>query len=407
MDRRVDERADESADEREGRWARWLPVAWSVALGLFLLGPALGDGYVLSYDMVWVPDLTLRSDFLGLASSLPRVVPSDAVVAVLDAVVPGMLLQKVVLLGSLVAGGLGAARLVPGLPTVGRLAVVTAYQWSPLAVERLLIGHWPVLIGWACLPWVLVLMRRWRSTGLLPPMLPLVVVLGSLSASAGSPQRSPCRWRRRRALSALGRRRRTGARGQCALARRRPAPRWFGPLLRGRCRHLLAAGRGRRTRPVAALSLGGIWNGDVVPASRTGLAGWLTAVLVVGLAVLGYRTWRAAMDPHTRWAVPPVWLVGMGVALLPGPHPMPSAGWPRTCPAPAWCATAPGCWCPRHPPWQPRSARAWSRWWPDSILVRAAGSSPWAWWYRPCCCSRTPGGASAGGSVRCPTRRAM
>ena len=75
-----------------------------------------------------------------------------------------MALQKVVLLGSLVAGGLGAARLVPGLPLVGRLAVVTSYQWSPLVVERLLIGHWPVLIGWACLPWVLVLARRWRST---------------------------------------------------------------------------------------------------------------------------------------------------------------------------------------------------------------------------------------------------
>ena len=317
MDRRVDERADESADEREGRWARWLPVAWSVALGLFLLGPALGDGYVLSYDMVWVPDLTLRSDFLGLASSLPRVVPSDAVVAVLDAVVPGMLLQKVVLLGSLVAGGLGAARLVPGLPTVGRLAVVTAYQWSPLAVERLLIGHWPVLIGWACLPWVLVLMRRWRSTGLLPPMLPLVVVLGSLSASAGITTAVAL------SFGAVGGpSRRWAAVGGLVLAANAP---WLvaGLLHAGSARSSAAGAatfslqaEGGVPAPVAALSLGGIWNGDVVPASRTGLAGWLTAVLVVGLAVLGYRTWRAAMDPHTRRAVSGCWLVGMGVALL-------------------------------------------------------------------------------------------
>ena len=68
--------------------------------------------------------------------------------------------------------------------------------------------------------------------------------------------------------------------------------------------------------PVAALSLGGIWNGDVVPASRTGLAGWLTAVLLVALAVLGHRRWHAAMDARTRWAVAGCWLVGMGVALL-------------------------------------------------------------------------------------------
>ena len=170
---------------RSERWATWLPVAWSCLLAALLLGPALAPGYVLSYDMVWVPDLTLRSDFLGLATSLPRVVPSDAVVAVIDSVIPGMVLQKIVLLGSLVAGGIGAARLVMGLPMVGRLAVVTGYLWSPLVVERLLIGHWPVVIGWACLPWVLTLTHRWRSSGMLPAALPLVVVIGSLSASAG------------------------------------------------------------------------------------------------------------------------------------------------------------------------------------------------------------------------------
>ena len=170
---------------RTDRWATWLPVAWSCVLAVLLLGPALGPGYVLSYELLWVPDLTLRSDFLGLATSLPRVVPSDAVVAVLDSIVPGMVVQKVVLLGSLVAGGLGAARLVPDLPVVGRLAVVSVYQWSPLVAERLLIGHWPVLIAWACLPWVLHLTQRWRLTGLLPAALPLVVVLGSMSASAG------------------------------------------------------------------------------------------------------------------------------------------------------------------------------------------------------------------------------
>ena len=316
MDRAVDERANESADERPAL-AAGSPSSGPWPSGLLLLGPALGPGYVLSYDMVWVPELTLRPDFLGLASSLPRVVPSDAVVAVLDAVVPGMVLQKIVLLGSLVAGGLGAARLVPGLPTVGRLAVVTAYQWSPLAVERLLIGHWPVLIGWACLPWVLVLVRRWRSTGLLPPMLPFVVVLGSLSASAGITTAVAL------SFGAVGGPpRRWAAVGGLVLAANAP---WLvaGLLHAGSARSSAAGAatfslqaEGGVPAAVAALSLGGIWNGDVVPASRTGLAGWLTVVLVVGLAVLGYRTWRAAMDPHTRRAVTGCWLVGMVVALL-------------------------------------------------------------------------------------------
>ena len=74
------------------RWLVWLPLVWSTALGLLLLGPALGVGYVLSYDMVWVPDLALRQDFLGVGTALPRAVPSDAVVSLLDVLVPGLLL---------------------------------------------------------------------------------------------------------------------------------------------------------------------------------------------------------------------------------------------------------------------------------------------------------------------------
>src|SRR4029079_10173842 len=112
---------------------RWLPTAWAFLLAGLLLGPALAPGYVLTYDMVWVPDLALRSDFLGLGSALPRAVPSDAVVAVLDTVLPGMLLQKLVLLGALVLGGLGAARLA-GRSTVARLVAVSAYVWTPYVV---------------------------------------------------------------------------------------------------------------------------------------------------------------------------------------------------------------------------------------------------------------------------------
>ena len=107
-------------------------------------------------------------------------------VAVLDSVVPGMVLQKVVLLGSLVAGGLGAARLVPDLSLVGRLAVVSCYQWSPLVAERLLIGHWPVLIAWACLPWVLTLTQPLAAVD---ERAPRRVARGSGAAGRSAPAR--------------------------------------------------------------------------------------------------------------------------------------------------------------------------------------------------------------------------
>ena len=49
-----------------------VPAVWALTLAGLMLGPALGPGFVLSYDMVWVPDLSLRPDALGLGSGLPR-----------------------------------------------------------------------------------------------------------------------------------------------------------------------------------------------------------------------------------------------------------------------------------------------------------------------------------------------
>ncbi|MDN5894868.1 MAG: hypothetical protein L0H93_12680, partial [Nocardioides sp.] len=127
-----------------------LPWLWSAALAVVMLGPALFlPGYVLSYDMVWVPDLSLRPDFLGLGTALPRAVPSDAVVSVLDEVIPGMVLQKVVLAAALIWAGAGAARMVDGLPVLGRCVAASFYVWNPFVIERLVIGHWTVLVAYA------------------------------------------------------------------------------------------------------------------------------------------------------------------------------------------------------------------------------------------------------------------
>src|SRR3982751_5091997 len=134
---------------RRGAGREALVVLWAVALSALVLGPALGPGFLLVRDMVWVPDLALRADTLGLGSGLPRAVPSDAVVAVLDQVVPAMLLQKLVL-------GLG------------------------LVAERFLMGAWPLLVGYAVLPWVLGEARRWRAQARMPPALLVLVPLGCL-----------------------------------------------------------------------------------------------------------------------------------------------------------------------------------------------------------------------------------
>ncbi|MBM7515263.1 hypothetical protein [Nocardioides nitrophenolicus] len=304
------------SDRAAGRWC----LAWSVALAVLLLGPALGAGAVLSYDMVWVPDLAVTRDVLGLGSGLPRAVPSDAVVAVLDEVVPGLVLQRIVLLGALVAGGLGAARLVSGRLLV-RLAAIGLYQWNAYVVERLLIGHWPVLVGYALLPWVLVAARRWRDEGRLPPVLLVLLPLGSLSASAGLATAVV-------ALAAAAGRGRTRVLVVVLAAANAP---W---LMAGALHASSATtdpvgaelfalhGEGGVPGPLAALTLGGIWNAEVVPDSRAGVAGWVSLLVLGGLAALGARRWWHDSAARERTALLACWGVGWGIAtaswLLPG-----------------------------------------------------------------------------------------
>ncbi len=309
-----------SAAGRTAVWARVLPVAWSCALALLLLGPALGPGLVLSYDMVWVPDLTLRPDFWGVASSLPRAVPSDAVVAVLDAVLPGALLQKLVLAGSLAGAGIGMDRLVEGwlgarMPA--RLAAVAAYVWSPYVAERLLLGHWTMLLAYATLPWLLLRASLWRGDERLPGAVPVLLLVGSLSASAGVATavalfaglagRSLRRW-----LTGL------------ALVAAANAP-WVvaGCLHAGNSRAdphgaevFALSGEGSVPAPLAALSLGGVWNREVVPTSRTGILGWMALAALAVLAVVGVRTLWRTLRRRDLATIGACWAVGYAVALV-------------------------------------------------------------------------------------------
>ena len=98
-----------------------MPAA-RTCLGTML--PALMPGYVLHVDMVFVPQQTLLPWNLGIGGGLPRSVPQDAVVSLIAGPIPGQVIQKVVLLASLVLAGVGAGRLAgPSLARRGHQAV--------------------------------------------------------------------------------------------------------------------------------------------------------------------------------------------------------------------------------------------------------------------------------------------
>lgn len=299
---------------------RYAVTAWPWVLAALVLAPVLAPGYVLSYDMVFVPDLALRPDFLGLGTNLPRAVPSDAVVAVVDEVVPGMWLQKLVLVAALVLAGTGARRLVPRDNGVAQLAATSLYVWNPYVAERLGIGHWPVLLAYAALPWVFDAARRMRKgerTAL--PGLVLWLALAALSAAGGVMA----------ALLALvsvwGRGAETVRRSLLVLAAALVvnAPWLVAGLLHGgdavtdpaSVEAFAASGEGPLPMPFAALGLGGIWNAEVVPVTRDGWAAVAALLLTVAVCAVGWRAWTALLPGRDRLTLAVAGALGVGIAL--------------------------------------------------------------------------------------------
>ncbi|MCD0451255.1 hypothetical protein LO762_18930 [Actinocorallia sp. API 0066] len=244
----------------------FLPLL-GLAAGLLVLGPALAPGFVLSYDMVFVPDPARTGAMFGTTGGFPRQVPSDAVAAALSFVPYS---QQFILLTIFVLAAWGMSRLVPG-PWPGKAAAAVFYVWNPYVAERLLLGHWALLLGYAGLPWVLdaVLRRRRLWAALLPAAiggfaamnLTLLVVVAGLVVMRG-----------RGAVKA----------GVTFVVLALP---WLVPAL------LQASGT--RTDPLGVdlfaaradtpfgtfgslLSLGGIWNAETVPP---GYASFFTALL--------------------------------------------------------------------------------------------------------------------------------
>jgi hypothetical protein len=239
-----------------------------------VLAPVLGRGYALSYDMVFVPRPPITAAVLGTDGSVPRAVPTDLVVALLSRLLPGALVQQALLLAVFVLAGWGVARLLPG--RIAGAAGALAYLWNPYVDERLVLGHWSFLVGYALLPWVAGAALAVRRGGRLPPLLlwlGAAALAGSTSALLATGL----------ALAVLGARPWRRAAGVLGYAVAVNAP-WLLPAL-ARPGGTPADPAGvrafaaRADSPLGGLgslaTLGGIWNPAVWPTER----GYLVLVL--------------------------------------------------------------------------------------------------------------------------------
>lgn len=299
-----------------------LLIGWPLLCALAICAPLLRPGYVLGYDMVFVPDLGLRDDVLGLGTALPRAVPSDAVVAVLDSVVGGAVLSKLVVLAIPAFAGWGMALLVRRHGTVAALAAATLYVWNPFVAERLVLGHWPLLIGYAALPWLVRSCLRLRSgDGLRAwPGFVLASAGCALSASGGLVGALL-------AVVILAKRGRLLVVAMVAMVGLN-APWWVAGLASpagnidpASVGAFAARNEGYGGVLPTLLTLGGVWNADVVPASRGSAVSIVGGAVIFVLAVAGVVWWwrqdRRFMAPLVV-AAAVVLVIALAGAVLPG-----------------------------------------------------------------------------------------
>jgi hypothetical protein len=279
-------------------------AAAGLVLGLLALGLGLRRGFLLSYDMVFVPREPFTSAMFGLTGGAPRAVPSDFVIAVASRLLPADIVQKLVLLLIFVLACAGAAALLDREPVLARLAAAVFYGWNPYVAERLIIGQWALLLGYAGLPWVLraALALGDGSVGRGPARLAvarlalalLPAVVGGFAAMAVTAVMTV-------PVAVCTRRPRTAAVAVAALAV--GSLPWLIPSVL----HTVyadpagvAAFAARADTPFGTIGslvmLGGTWNATTVPKAYGGSASavWLALVLaaIVGYAVLALRRHR-------------------------------------------------------------------------------------------------------------------
>jgi hypothetical protein len=305
---------------------------------LVVTAPLFAPGYLLIRDAVSTPRSYLSDAALGLGESAPRAVPQDFAIAVLSAALDGGVVVKVLLMAALLLAGWGAARLAAallpdsGLP--GQLVAATVAVWNPFVAERLLQGHWSLLLAYGCLPWVAATVfelrtagggvGRWAGlafwialAGLTPTgvMLATVLAVVCLAAPGGGVTRRRCA-------------------GVVALIAALTAAPWVTASLLGSG---LASARADglavfapRAEPLlgtlgSLAGLGGIWNSEAVPVSRTtgfaliGTVVLLTVVACGAPAVVRQRSSRALLGlAAAAVLLPAAMATGPGLSVLSG-----------------------------------------------------------------------------------------
>ncbi|MCV7344800.1 hypothetical protein [Mycolicibacterium rhodesiae] len=281
------------------RAVRWVVPGYALLLAVAVTAPLLAPGYLLLRDAVSTPRSYFSDAALGLSESAPRALPQDFLIAALTPVLDGGVVVKALLIAGIFLAGWGAGRLaaelVPDAGIPGQLVAATLAVWNPYVAERLLQGHWSLLVGYGCLPWVacaVIRVRdeataaRWAAVvfwialaGLTPTglLLAAVVALACVAVPGTGASRPWC------------------AAGVLTAALLAASP-WLtasalGDGLGSSPSPGVTAFAARAEPGLGTLGslagLGGIWNAEAVPSSRTMLFALPATLVLLGVVAIG------------------------------------------------------------------------------------------------------------------------
>jgi hypothetical protein len=300
------------------------------AIALVVVLPLLRPGYALAYDMVFVPHLPFSTALLGVTRAYPRAVPTDLLVALGSSVVTGAVVQKAVLLLIVGGGAMGAGRLVPAERAVARIAGAVLYVWNPFVYERLLLGQWALLLGYAILPWAVSAAIGFRRST--PGSASrLVLAFAGLAVSpysaiiGGATTLVVAFWPGRSKDRTDGVGGHGGRRAALVLAGVLAVNLvWLVPALlypggAAQPDTAIRLFRARSDSPLgtvgSVVTLGGLWRTDLAPPGRSTII-WIPAALIIaGVAVRGWRVLRGRWPAGGRRGLAAAAAAGLVLAL--------------------------------------------------------------------------------------------
>lgn len=147
------------------RWTVWLRIAAYVVIALAVALPLLRQGYLFGFDMAFGPREHIPPEAFGLGSDFGRRLPTFLAIALSGPIGASEYFGKVVIFSIPLLAGLGMHRLAPTRSEAARYVAGILYAINPFVYERLVAGHWHLLLGYALLPWALPTILSWARFG--------------------------------------------------------------------------------------------------------------------------------------------------------------------------------------------------------------------------------------------------